>query len=155
MPSSTRIPVKASFVYLCLGCVIGAVLLINRWLPLWEGVSALRGSHVVFLLVGWLTQLILGVGWWLLPPLHIRLQGDVASRKRHGPAQRGSELLFWTTIGLLNAGILLRAIGAPLFAWTKVEAFDVMAALSGILLLAAAVVFVAVMWGRVRELGRR
>ena len=51
--------------YLALGAVLGALLLINRWLPLGPAIEALRASPVQFLLVGWLTQFIIGVAWWV------------------------------------------------------------------------------------------
>jgi hypothetical protein len=55
----------------------------------------------------------------------------------------------------LNAGILLRAIFEPLYEWTGLGVFDVLARVSPFLLLAAAIGFVVSMWGRVRELKRR
>ena len=155
MPPTTRVAVKASFVYFCLGAAIGALLLVNRWVPLWTGLPALRSSHIVFVVDGWVTQLILGVGWWLLPPLQIGLKPDDANWQRHGQTQRGSEPSFWAIIGLLNAGILLKAAGEPLFEWTGLGAFEVLAGVSPFLLLAAAIGFMAIMWGRVRELKRR
>jgi len=155
VPPTTRVAVKASFVYFCLGAAIGALLLVNRWVPLWTGLPALRSSHIVFVVDGWVTQLILGVGWWLLPPLQIALRPDEANWRRHGQTQRGSEPLFWAIIGLLNTGILLKAIGEPLFEWTEAGVFEVLAGVAPFLLLAAAIGFVAIMWGRVRELRRR
>jgi hypothetical protein len=122
---------------------------------LWPELSALRNSHIVFVVDGWVTQLILGVGWWLLPPLQVGVKPDEASWRRHGQTQRGSEPLFWIIIGLLNAGILLRAICEPLYEWTGVGLFSVLAQISPFLLLAAALGWVAIMWGRVRELRRR
>jgi hypothetical protein len=154
MPETTRAYVKVSIAYLCLGSLIGALLLVNRWVRWEPALGALRTSHVVFLVVGWLTQLILGVAWWLFPPLQIGLQPDAARWARHGQTQRGSEPLFWATFACLNAGILLQAVFGPLHTWTGVGAFDVLARLSALLLLAAAAAFVANMWGRVRELGR-
>jgi GNAT superfamily N-acetyltransferase len=106
MPLLARTFVKASVIYLCLGAGIGTVLLVNRWVPLGVAIPGLRSSHAVFLVVGWLTQLILGVAWWMFPPLQIRLGRDGVSWSRHGQTQRGSEPLFWATFGLLNAGII-------------------------------------------------
>ena len=74
MPLPSRASVKVSIVYLALGAVLGAILLINRWLPLGTAVVALRASHSQFLVVGWLTQFIIGVAWWLFPPLAIGLR---------------------------------------------------------------------------------
>jgi hypothetical protein len=155
MPTTARAFVKASIIYLSLGALLGAMLLINRWISLGSAISALRISHIEFLIVGWLTQLILGVAWWLFPPLVIGLRADAPGPIRHGQAQRGSEPLFWATFVCLNTGILLQAVFGPLYSWTKVGFFSVLAGISGLFLLAAAVTFVANTWGRVRALGRK
>jgi hypothetical protein len=154
MPGTSRAFVKASFLYLIVGATLGALLFINRWVPLEPRIATLKVSHVQFLIVGWLTQLILGVAWWLFPPLPIGLRPGEPKPVRRGQAQRGSEPLFWATFILLNAGILLRALFEPLFALTQVNLYGLLAGISGLLLLVAAVAFVATMWGRVRELGR-
>lgn len=154
MPLTSRVSVKASFLYLALGAVLGATLLINRWVPLGSAVSALRVTHVQFLVLGWLTQLIVGVAWWLLPPLPIGLQKDAPLPVRRGQAQRGSEAVFWAMLACLNAGILLGALSAPLHSWTQVDLFSTLADVSGLFLLATAVLFVVNFWSRVRELGQ-
>jgi hypothetical protein len=154
MPVTSRVSVKASIIYLALGAVLGAILLINRWIPLGSGVYALRASHVEFLLVGWLTQLIIGVAWWLFPPLAVGLQDGTPLPVRRGQAQRGSEPLFWAALACLNTGILLRALFEPLHVWTKTNLFSLLSGVSGLFLLVAAVLFVATLWGRVRELGQ-
>lgn len=153
MPTTSRLYVRASLLYLGVGAILGALLLIQRWLPLGAWVYALKASHVQFVLSGWLTQLILGVAWWLFPPLKIGLRPDGAPARR-GQAQRGSEPLFWATFVLLNAGILLRGLGAPLQAWTRLDWLQAAGGLSGLFLLAAAAAFVLNVWARVRALGR-
>jgi hypothetical protein len=154
VPTTARAFVKASILYLGLGALLGALFFLNRWLPLGPALAALRVSHVQFLVIGWLTQLILGVAWWLFPPLEMGLRGDGAGPVRRGQSQRGSEGLFWITFATLNLGVLLRAVFEPLHTWTGVEAFLALAGLSGIFLLAAALAFVLNMWRRVRALGR-
>lgn len=154
MPTTSRFFVKASIIYLGLGAALGALLLVNRWLPLGTGVFALKVSHVQFLVVGWLTQLILGVAWWLFPPLRLRRRGDTSQPIRRGQSQRGSEPLFWVTFVCLNAGILFGAIAGPLYNWTQISPFRTASELSSLLLLVAALSFVANMWQRVRALGR-
>jgi hypothetical protein len=154
MPITSRSFVKASIVYLCLGAVLGALLLVNRWVPLGSAIPLLRTSHIQMLVVGWLTQLILGVAWWLFPPLKIGLRKDSPLPIRRGQSQRGSEPLFWATFLCLNTGVALRALFEPLRDWTRVGFFDFLVGVSGIFLLAAAVAFVANMWGRVRALGK-
>jgi len=152
VPATARAFVKASLLYLGLGALLGALLFLNRWVPLGPAVTALRPSHVQFLVVGWLTQLILGVAWWLFPPLKMGLHRDGPVRR--GQTQRGSERLFWATFAALNLGVLLRAIFEPLHTWTGNETFLALAGLSGLFLLAAVLAFVLNMWRRVRALGR-
>ncbi|MFN2292305.1 MAG: hypothetical protein ACK2UC_14015 [Anaerolineae bacterium] len=154
MPTTSRIYVKMSILYLALGAILGALFLINRWTPLGIWVLSLKVSHVQFLVVGWLTQLILGVAWWLFPPLQIGLRRDAPRPVRRGQAQRGSESLFWTTFICLNLGVLLRGVLEPVYVWTGIDAFQAMAGISGLFLLAAAVTFVLNMWARVRALGK-
>lgn len=154
MPATSRAFVRVSIVYLCLGAILGALLYINRWVSLGSVIADLRVTHVQALVVGWLTQLILGVAWWLFPPLKIGLRPGEPRPIRRGQRQRGSEPLFWTTFVCLNAGILMRALGDPLYRWTDIGLFRTLSGLSGLFLLAAAVAFVINMWGRVRELGR-
>ena len=153
MPLTSRAFVKASIICLCLGAILGALLFINRLVPLGPRVAALRVSHIQLLIVGWLTQLILGVAWWLFPPLKTGLLSGDPARARRGQAQRGSEPLLWATFVCLNAGVLLRSLFEPLFIWTQVPLFSMLAGMSGILLLVAAGAFAANMWGRLRALG--
>ncbi len=154
MPVTSRVFVKASVVYLCLGALLGALMLINRWIPIDSSLFALRDSHVSMLVVGWLTQLILGVAWWLFPPLKIGLVSGSSRPVRRGQAQRGSEPLFWVTFACLNAGVLLDSLGEPLAVWTGLQAFRSVAGVSELFLLGAAIAFVVNMWRRVRALGR-
>jgi hypothetical protein len=155
VPITSRTFVKASILYLCLGAILGALMYVNRFMPLGPWVDYVRVTHIQVLIVGWLTQLILGVAWWLFPPLRIGLRTDAPLPVRRGQTQRGSEPLFWATFVCLNAGILLRALFEPLYTWTKIDLFLFLAGISGLFLLAAAIAFVLNMWGRVRELGMK
>ncbi len=154
MPITTRTFIRASIVYLCLGALLGLTLYLQRWLVWDPRIILFKASHVQFTLVGWLTQIIMGVGWWLFPPLPSGPRPGAHHPIRKGQQQRGSEPLFWVTFGFLNAGILLGAIGDPLFNWTQAPIYRTLAGLASLFLLAAAVCFVANVWGRIRELGR-
>jgi hypothetical protein len=155
MPGTTRAFVKASIVYFCLGAILGALMLIDRSIPLGPAAAYMRVSHIQLLIVGWLTQLILGVAWWLFPPLKIGLRPDSPLPIRRGQTQRGSESLFWATFVCLNAGILLRAVFDPLYSWSKLGVFGFLAGISGLFLFVAAIAFVLNMWGRIRGPGQR
>lgn len=154
MPTTSRAFVKASLIYLGFGAVLGALLLVNRWVFLGTAIGSLRVSHAQFLVVGWLTQLIIGVAWWLFPPLAVGLHPGSPKGVRRGQAQRGSEPLIWATFVALNVGILLRSVFAPLYSWTEIGLFGALSGISGLFLLTAAITFVVNMLGRVRGLGR-
>ncbi|MGQ9597781.1 MAG: hypothetical protein ACUVWZ_00010 [Anaerolineae bacterium] len=155
MPTTTRVLVKASVLYLCLGALLGVVLLFHRWVPLSPAIVLLKTSHVEFLLVGWLTQLIVGVAWWLFPPLQIGLSPFSPQPERRGQAQRGSEFLFWTTFVCLNGGVWLKALCEPLYRGTGLALWSGLSSLSSLFLLAAAITFVVNLWRRVRVLGHK
>ena len=155
MPRTSRVFIRASLLYLGVGVVLGALLLVNRWLLQSPVVAALRTSHAEALVAGWLTQFIMGVGWWLFPPLPTGLRPNTPLPARRGQEQRGSEALFWATFVCLNIGILLAAVFAPAYRWTSIEAFRVLAGISGIFMLVAALAFVINAWGRIREMGQR
>jgi hypothetical protein len=151
MPATTRIFVKMSIIHLAIGAALGAILMIHRWVPLGSGVPVLRASHVPLMIAGWLTQFIMGVGWWLFPPLaaHQRMS---EGGKRRGQALRGGEALFWTTFATLNGGVLLKAVFEPAYAWTQLGLFRALAGISGVFLAIAAVTFVANVWQRIQKL---
>ena len=155
MPLTSRVFVKASLVYLALGAALGALLLVNRWIPLGAAVASLRVVHVEFLVMGWVTQFIVGVAWWLFPPLATSPGLAVAGPLRRGQAQRGSEPLFWATFAFLNAGVLLHAVVGPLYSQTENGVLGFLVSLSGLFFLVAALTFVLNMWRRVREQGPR
>jgi hypothetical protein len=88
--------VRASLLYLAGGFMLGALLLAQKGVPFYAGVWTLFPVHIEFLLVGWLMQFAMGVGFWILP------------RFGRG-APRGNESMIWGAFVLLNAGILLTA----------------------------------------------
>ena len=139
MTPLVRLYVKTSFVFLLLGLVLGGyvtiqVNLLGRGVP-WPLITA----HVHVLLVGFLLTLVFGVATWMFP----RPARDDA---RYRPG------LAWLVYWLLTASTAIRALG-------EVGAAEVgsrgspLAALGGLGQLAAAIVFVANMWTRVRMPG--
>jgi len=154
MPTPTRAYVKTAFVCLALGAILGALMLTGRWLPLGPVVDYVRVAHAQLMIAGWLTQLVLGVAWWLFPPLPglSPATGSADRPARRGQARRGSERLFWLTYALLNAAVVLRSIADPLYSLTHRPLFSLLTGLSAVCLAVTAVTFLANMWPRVREL---
>jgi hypothetical protein len=135
VPPVTRWMVRAAMLYLVAALFLG----IAMQLP-WGGRVPVLGvvwpTYLHLLVVGWLSQLIFGVAYWMFP-------------RYSAERPRGSETLGWATFGLLNAGLLLRAVAEPLRAISgRGQAVLVVAA---VLQAAAALAFAANTWPRVRE----
>ena len=136
MPRVSRWFIRASLAYLVLGCTIGARLLWNKGLPLAPALGRLLPAHIEFLLVGWVIQLVMGVATWIFPRFGVR-------RAPHGSAAAA-----WSAFALLNLGVWLAGAGPVVAPGTAGLA------LAGRLAeVAAAVLFAAGAWARVRPSG--
>jgi hypothetical protein len=139
MPTLTRLYVKTSLVYLVAALLLALVMALGQAVTLPLLLRFAGPVYVHLFLVGWVTQLIMGIVFWMFPKY-----------SREHP--RGNERLALATYVLLNAGLLLRAIGEP------ARAVDPAALLWGWLLVTSALLqwlagagFVANTWGRVKE----
>ncbi len=137
MPAVTRFFIKTSFVYLIAALLVGAILAAN---VLWQLGDLLRGVTPLYLhmfMVGWVTQLIFGVVFWMFP--------------RHTPEEpRGSELLGWLSYGLLNVGLLLRVVGEPLTAKQPETLWGWLLVVSAVFQWGAGLCFFINTWPRVK-----
>lgn len=138
MPTLTRWYVKASLVYLAIALLAGAVLAARSLVRLPEIVSGLGPVYWHLLMVGWITQLIFGIGHWMFP--------------KYSPEKpRGSERLGWWTFALLNVGLVFRAIGEPWVALQPGSAAGYLVAASAVLQWLAGWAFVVNSWPRIKE----
>ena len=142
MPHLARNMVKAAFVYFILAFLLGALMMLDRWLTFSRWLRVLYLSQLHLLVVGWITQLALGVAYWMFPRL----------RKEQDPRPRGSEALGWFVLISLNAGLLLRFILEPFYLMGPRPWLAVLLALSGVLQAAAAVAFGFLIWARIRPM---
>ncbi len=135
MPTLVRWYVKTALVYLAASLVVGVLV--------GAGVGGRLGpTYLHLFLVGWVTQLIFGIAIWMLPTLS----------KEH---PRGYDTLNWAVYGLLNAGLLLRAVAEPLLAYGRTPVLGTLLVLSALAQWLAGVIFVVNAWGRVRGPRRR
>ena len=104
MPVLARWMIKAALAYLLTALILG--LLVTAGPPLgWpSSIGVFRPVYLHLLMVGWVTQLIFGVVYWMFPKY-----------SREHP--RGSERLGWLIFWLLNAGLILRVVGEPWRSW--------------------------------------
>ena len=138
MPPQTRWHIKSAFVYLAaamllgIGLALGAVVQIPVWL------AYLSPSFFHLIMVGWVTQMIMGVIFWMFP---------IVTRAR----PRGNEKLAWAVYIFLNAGLILRVLCEPLNAMNPWGFWGWGLVVSALLQWVAAVLFVYNSWPRVKE----
>lgn len=134
MGPTTRLFIKTSLLCFALGVVLGGVALIHLALAGRALPYPVTVAHLHLLLVGWFTNLIFGVAYWLFP----RLKGS-----------RTPERAALWTYGLLNGGLALRMLGEPLHTLEPAPWLAGALALSGLLQIAGALLFVGQIWRRV------
>ena len=100
MPTFTRWCIKTAFLYFTIAVLIFAVLLWSQVLTLPPVVAALRPVAYHLLMVGWASQLIFGIVFWMFPRL-----------SKEQP--RGNERAAWFVYAALNSGLLLRLLAHP------------------------------------------
>ena len=138
MPRLTRWFLKAGLLYLVAAAALGGLMLLQSPLALPAWLLVLRPVYLHLFMVGWVTQLIFGIVFWMFPKL---------TRER----PRGSERLGWVVFVMLNAGLLLRAVAEPLTTLRPDVSAGWLLVLAAILQLIACLGFVANTWGRVKE----
>jgi hypothetical protein len=138
MPRLTRWTIKTALVYLAVGLGSGLLYWANQQWDFAPVFSTFSPTYLHLITVGWLTQLIYGVIYWMFPII----------RKDN---MRGSPAAAWSVYLLLNSGLILRTLCEP---WRGLEINDVNGiglVISAFLQAAAGIAFVAVCWPRVRE----
>jgi hypothetical protein len=142
MPPIARTFVKAAFVYFIVAFVLGALMMLDRWLSFSRWLKVVYLSQLHLLVVGWITQLAIGVAYWIFPRF----------RKEQGPQPRGSDALARAVLLSLNAGLLLRFLFEPFYLMGPEAWLGALMALAGVLQALAAVGFGLLIWGRVRPM---
>lgn len=137
MPVLTRWFLKAALLYLVAALITGVVLALPASSAS-PAIAALTPVYFHLLMVGWVTQMIFGVAYWMFP-------------RRKTPALVGPEWPGWLAFGALNAGLVLRAVAEPVVAGPHVPVMGALLAVSAVLQLAAVAVVAVGLWPRVKE----
>ena len=138
MPQLTRWFIKAGLIYFVVASAMGGLVLAREVVALPAWLALLRPVYLHLLMVGWVSQLIFGVVYWMFPKL---------SRER----PRGSQTLGWIVFVSLNVGLLLRVVAEPLATLRPDLSIGWALVLSAVLQLVAGLGFIANTWGRVKE----
>ncbi|HYL55594.1 MAG TPA: hypothetical protein VEU73_08475 [Gemmatimonadales bacterium] len=101
-------------------------------------VVAVGPVYVHLLVVGWITQMIFGVAYWMFP-------------KSLKDAPRGSDSLAIASYVCLNVGLLLRVLGEPVHTLHPTAGLGWTLVLSALLQWLGGMAFVVNTWARVKE----
>jgi hypothetical protein len=142
MPPIARAFVKAAFAYLLVAFLLGALMMLDRWLNISRWLKVVYASQIHLLMVGWITQLTIGVAYWMFPRF----------LKEQDPRPRGSDRLAWGIFACLNVGLLLRFTVEPVSFLAPSPWLNALLALSATVQAAAAIGFGLLIWGRVRAM---
>lgn len=129
MPVLSRWFIRTALIALLAGFGLAVVTALRG------GAGLLAPTVLHLLVVGWLSQMVFGVAFWLFPTLSTA-------------TPRGREWLGWLCYLTLNAGLVLRVVAEPAVANGGAKAVALLG--SAIFQLAAAIAFVVNTWPRVR-----
>ncbi len=131
MPGISRIFIKAGMIYFVLSLVAGLLLEIES-----VSIPALMPLFWHMLMLGWITQIIIGVSVWMFPG---RNRGEGFSNQKWN----------WLTFIFLNIGLFLRLIAEPAVGYYETQIWPVLLAGSAILQVMAGITYVIEMWPRI------
>lgn len=131
MPFVSRTFVKAGMLYFLLSLIAGLLLEIDT-----VTLPALMPLFWHMLMVGWITQIIMGVSIWMFPG---------RNREEGFWNQKWS----WLTLIFLNAGLVLRVIAEPAIRYSEAQMWPVLLVGSAVLQVAAGGTYLIEMWPRI------
>ena len=138
MDPLSSVMVRLALIWLLVGFIVGGLMLVDREIPgdwrLWA-----QPTHGHMLFVGWFLQFALGIAYWLLP------------RKRSPERPFGyDKRLAYAAVAALNLGLLCRVLAEPLERSGHASNGTIgLLALSAVLQIFAAAIFVLQIWPRV------
>lgn len=124
-------------IYLMAGLVVGALQALQQPLHLPSLFAVTGPAYVHMLVVGWITQMIFGVAYWMFPKYSVEIP-------------RGDNSIAIATFVLLNAGLLLRVVVEPLRAWRPDTLPGWWLAVAGLAQVLAGIGFAINTWPRVK-----
>lgn len=112
-------------------------MVLGESLPAISRAQLLRPTYYHLLMLGWVTQLIFGVMFWMFP---------VLGKERPRGNEQGARIAYY----LLNLGLLLRLIFEPMQVLTQSSIAGIGLAISAVIQVLGGWLFVAVIWERVK-----
>lgn len=137
MPPVTRVFVRTGLLYLLVALLAGLAIVAQTPLQLPQWAAFLTPVYFHLFMVGWVTQLIIGVAYWMFP-------------KWRKERPRGSDRLAWSCYGLLNAGLLIRVVAEPAHAMQPRPLLGWLIVVAALLQWLGGLAFVLNTWPRVK-----
>lgn len=131
MPLITRLFLKTGLINFMGALLVGIALQVESL-----GFPNLVPMFWHMLMVGWITQIIMGVSLWMFPG---RIKEESFSNQKWA----------WITYMSLNIGLILRFISEPMIITSDDNAWKVILTISAILQFVAVVCYVIEIWPRV------
>lgn len=138
MPRLTRWYLRAGLLHLIVGLGLTAAGGLSLLRPFGWALTSAGPAALHLLVVGWVTQVIFGVVWWMFP--------------RHTKAAPyGSVRLGWATFACLNTGLILRLVAEPALGAADAAWHSGAVVVSALLQWAASICFAVNTWPRIKE----
>ena len=137
MPLITRLFIRSGLIFFLIALLTGVssqAEILN-----FDGITPLFWHS---LMVGWITQIIMGVSMWMFPG---RIKEESFKNQKWG----------WLTFGLLNLGLGLRFISEPFVNTSHAEIWKVLLVISALFQLMAVLFYVREIWPRVMSKDQR
>ncbi len=139
MPRITRWFIKSGMIYLFLGIVLAFL----SELPFIQSGTLLLPVYWHMIVIGWITQIIMGVSIWMFPRKR---------RDRKKTETFAAIASFWS----LNAGLIIRFLSEPFLPFFTKNPFMIIAISVSILLQMVGILFYVVeIWPRVQSRKKR
>lgn len=137
MPTLTRYWIKAGFVNFASALILALLISLQSVIEMPAFMPAMTPVYFHLFLVGWITQIIMGVSFWMFPPLN-----------RDKP--RGAELLGWSSWVGINFGLILRVVGEPMLFLDPAGSGRWVVIVSALLQWAGGLLYLFHIWERVK-----
>ncbi|MCH2451411.1 MAG: hypothetical protein MK198_14890 [Gracilimonas sp.] len=137
MPLITRLFIKSGLIFFLTALLIGVssqAEVLN-----FDGITPLFWHA---LMVGWITQIIMGVSMWMFPG---RVKEESFQNQKWG----------WLTFGFLNVGLGLRLIAEPFVDTSDAELWNILLVISALFQFIAVAAYVIEIWPRVMSKRQR
>ncbi|MBL7958846.1 hypothetical protein JNL27_01265 [bacterium] len=137
MPPLTRYWIKAGFVNFAAALLLAVLIQLSSVMSLPEFIIAMNPVYFHLFLVGWITQIIMGVSFWMFPPLN-----------KDQP--RGIESLGWLSFFCINVGLICRIVSEPVVVLDPASEWRWILIASALLQWAGGMLYVIHIWQRVK-----